>query len=122
MARDALYTRLSNTATRLINKYDQGSVDYMVEVVSQPVDPYDPPVVTLCPRPIKLVARGVSAALLSADPDLVSTDLMIIIDGQQEYKPAIGDKLSVNGNAKVVVRVDRVPAAGDPVIFKFFVR
>lgn len=122
MARDALYSRLANTATRLISKYDQGGVDYLVEVVSQPADPFDPPMVTLCPRPIKLVARGVSAALLSADPNLVATDVMIIIDNQQEYKPAISDKLSVNGHAKVVVRVDRIPAAGDPVIYKFFVR
>lgn len=122
MARDALYVRLGNTATRLISKYDQGGVSAVVETVTQPPNPIDPPVVTKTTVPVKIVARGVSASLVAADPNLVSTDVMLIVDGQQAYKPKIGDKLTLNGESKVVVRVDRVPAAGDPLIYKFFVR
>lgn len=122
MARDALYVRLGKTATRLISKYDQGGVSAVVETVTQPPNPIDPPVVTKTTVPVKIVARGVSASLVAADPNLVSTDVMLIVDGQQAYKPKIGDKLTLNGESKVVVRVDRVPAAGDPLIYKFFVR
>lgn len=122
MARDPVYARLGATATRLVSRFDQYGVDVLVEVVTQPTNPIDPPIVTTTPRAIKLVARGVSQSYLSSDPNLKATDVMIIIDGDQWYKPDVQDKITLNGEPKQIVRVDRVPASGDPLLYKFFVR
>lgn len=122
MARAAIYVRADALASRLVSKYDQGGVFVIQETVTQPPNPIDPPVIVETETAIKLVARGTSQSFLSGDPNLVATDVMILMDSQQWYKPTIEDKIRLNGDVKKVVRVDRIVAAGDPSAYRFFVR
>ena len=67
------------------------------------------------------MARGISSNILTADPNLVATDVQIIV-AAIDYVPAVADHVELNGSVRAVVRVDAIPAGGDPAIYRFFVR
>lgn len=83
-------------------------VSYKISIAS---DPLKPPVVNKVETPIPAVVRGVTAAMVAADPNLLSTDLQVIMGPQGES--VIGaSSLSVNGQDRRVISIERIPASG----------
>lgn len=117
-----LVSRFRNdTAPRLLAKFGNGGVKTVIQVVVQPVDPLLPPTVTPTYTDIDAHVKGVSASILTADPNLVASDLQVI-SAAISYTPAVGDVVKINATDRRVVRVDAIPAAGDPAIYRWFVR
>lgn len=118
----ALVQRFRNDiAPRLLTRFDNGGVEAVVRAVTPNPDPLLPPVVVDTSAPIKAVARGASAQFVEADPNLVASDLQVIV-AATDYTPVVGGTVEVNGKAMRVIRLDAIPAAGDPAAYRFFVR
>lgn len=117
-----LYDRFRATATRLVNRFDQEGTQVIVRVVTPNPDPTLPPTVDETINPIPAVARGVTGSIVTADPNIQATDIQLIVDTQTGWVPMTGEWIELNGVTRAIVRVDAIPAAGDPVAYRFFVR
>lgn len=118
----ALVQRFRNdVAPRLLAKFGNGGVDVVLQVVTPTPNPLEPDAVDYVREDVKAVARGVSSSILTADPNLVASDVQVIC-AAIDYVPAVADVVAINGTDKRVVRVDAIPAAGDPAIYRFFLR
>lgn len=111
----------NDLAPRLLGKFSNGGVAVVVRVVAPNPDPLQPPSVSETSSPIDAFAKGVSAQMVAADPNLVATDLRVLFAAVQ-YSPAVGDVVSVSGSDRRVIRVDAIPANGPPAIYWAFVR
>lgn len=111
----------NNVAPRLLEKFGNGGVMSVIRVVDNDPDPLLPPDETVTRIEFNAVARGVSENILNGDPNLVSTDLQVIC-AAIDYVPSVGERVEINGQDKLTVRVDAIPAAGDPAIYRFFLR
>lgn len=116
-----LYDRMRATATRLVGQFDQGGTQAVVQVVAPNPDPLLPPVATTETEPFPAVVRGVSADIAASDPNLVATDLQVITDATH-YTPTADDVVRINGTDRKVIRIEPIPAAGDPCAWRFYVR
>lgn len=121
MASELVQRFRSDTAPRLLAKFANGGTQVVVRSLTQPSDPLLPPVATESRSDFKAYAKGVSAQMVAADPNLVATDLMVLC-AAIDYQPAVDGVVAVNGLSRRVIRVDAIPAAGDPAIYKFYVR
>jgi len=118
----ALVARFRNdTAPRLLAKFGNGGVDSVIRVLTPNADPLLPPTQDSVVVEVNASVRGVSASILNADPNLVASDLQVIV-AAIEYQPSVADHVQINGNQRQVVRVDAIPAAGDPAVYRFFLR
>lgn len=118
----ALVQRFRNdVAPRLLAKFGNGGVKTVIRVLTPNVDPLLPPSEVATATPVNAVARGVSSSILTADANLVSTDVQIIV-AAIDYIPTVGAHIELNGDTRAIVRVDAIPAAGDPAVYRFFVR
>lgn len=111
----------NDTAPRLLAKFANGGTQIVVRTLSPPSDPLAPPVSVESRSDFNAYAKGVSAQMVAADPNLVATDLMILC-AAIDYQPRVDGVVAVNSAARRVIRVDAIPAAGDPAIYKFYVR
>lgn len=110
-----------DVAPRLMQKLGSDGVEVVVRVVGSNPDPLLPPVTIDQSRPIKAYAKGVSAQMVAADPNLQATDLRVIV-AALDYAPAVGHVVAVNDDARRVIRVDAIPANGLPAIYWMYVR
>lgn len=94
----------------------------VLRVVVPNPDPLLPPSVDTDQAPIEAVARGVSAQLAAASPDLQTTDIQVIVASGLGFVLVASQFVSLNGVTRGIVRVDAIPASGNPVIYRFFVR
>lgn len=111
----------NDVAPRLLERFGNGGVKTIIRVLTDNVDPLLPPTSTTTETDVNAVVRGVSANILTADPNLVATDLQVIV-AAISYIPDVGDHVKINGQTRAVVRVDAIPAAGDPAVYRFFMR
>lgn len=107
----AFYDRMRATADRLVRRFDQEATATIVEAVIPDQDPLRPPVVVPVETPIPAVVRGVTAAMVAADPNLLATDLQVIM-GPNGDAVAGASSLSVNGVRRRVISIERIPASG----------
>lgn len=117
-----LYDRFRATATRLINRFDQEGTSVVVRVVTPNPDPTLPPDVDEDIQSIPAVARGVTGSIVTEDPNIQATDIQMIVDTQTGWVPSTSEWVELNGANRAIVRVDEIPAAGDPVAYRFFIR
>lgn len=110
-----------DVAPRLLAKFGNGGVETVITVTTQNPDPLLPPTTESTSVEVNAVARGVSSNILTADSNLVATDVQVIV-AAINYVPQVGDFVAINGYDRAVVRVDAIPAAGDPAIYRFFLR
>ena len=111
----------TDTAKRLLKRFNNGGATHVAISVSAPVDPLAAPVLTPTYTDIPAVVRGVSASMVTADPNLVISDLQVIV-AALDYIPVVGAVVGINSMDKRILRVDAIPAAGLPAVYKFFVR
>ena len=118
-----LVQRFSNdVAPRLLARFSNDGVSSVARVVIPNADPLLAPTVGEA-EPIKFnaVARGVSAQMIAADPNLVASDLQVIC-AAVDYVPIVGAMVQINSISRSIIRVDAIPAAGSPAAYRFFVR
>lgn len=108
-------------APRLLARFENGGVESQTVTVTPNVDPLLPPGEVTVAAPFNAAVRGVSGQFLSADPNLVATDLQAIC-AAIDYVPEIGARVAINGDARLIVRVDAIPSAGEPAAYRFFMR
>lgn len=108
-------------APRLMQRLGSDGVEVVLRVLTPNPNPLLPPSVTDSSSKVKAFAKGVSAQMVAADPNLVATDLRIIV-AAVDYAPSVGKMVQVNGEDRRVIRVDAVPANGLPAIYWIFVR
>lgn len=107
----AFYDRMRATADRLVKRFDQEATSVVAEMVIPDPDPLQPPVINNVATPIPAVVRGVTAAMVAADPNLLSTDLQVIM-GPQGEEVFGASALSVDGVHRRVISIERIPASG----------
>lgn len=107
----AFYDRMRATADRMVKRFDQEATSVVAEMVIPDPDPLQPPVVVPVETPIPAVVRGVTAAMVAADPNLLATDLQVIMGPQGEVVEG-ASSLSVNGVQRRVISIERIPASG----------
>ena len=115
-----IYDRLRATSTRLLDRFDQEGTQTVIQSVMPNPDPMLPPAVIESAQPIKAVVRGVSAEIIAATPDLAVGDLQVFTD--YRFMPVVGGAVLINNHQRAILRVEPIPAAGDPVAWRFFVR
>lgn len=121
MASELVQRFRNDIAPRLLDKFGNGGVRTVLRVLTPNADPLLPPSEVLMATEVSAVARGVSSSILTADANLVATDLQVIV-AAIDYAPDVGAIVEINGSNRAVVRVDAIPAAGDPAIYRFFLR
>ena len=116
------YTRMAATATRLIERFNQGLIVLTkLGSTTPPVNPWDPPVGTdPVAHTLKATAKGVSKEFIDGTT-IVATDIEIIA-AVFDAEPDPADVLTIDGKPVMVLRVIRLPAAGVVVAWKFVVR
>lgn len=116
-----IYQRLAQVAYRLLRSFDQEGTETVIETVTQPSNPTLAPLVTRVTAEVPAVAFGVTGDMVNNDPDLVLGDLRVIV-AAQDYTPAVSGIVKINGQDRIIRRVEPIPAAGSAIIYRFFVR
>lgn len=111
----------TDIAPRLLARFENGGVLSETVTVTPNVDPLLPPSETVVSATFNAAVRGVSGQFVADDPNLVATDLQAIC-AAVDYVPAVGARVTVNDVSRLVVRVDAIPAAGEPAAYRFFLR
>ena len=116
------YAKMQATASRLLDRFAQGTVTLTKPGATTPgPKSWDPPVLS---EPVvytlDATVKGVSAQFVDGTT-ILATDLEITaaIFGAD---PAPPDKVEIDGKAVVVLKTIRLPAAGTVVAWKFIVR
>ena len=114
-----LYTRMRGRATRLLDKYGQGSVAY-IQPGSVSGPGYAPVVGTPTTHTLDATVTGVAQQYVDGTT-ILATDLMVMcsVFGAE---PTVAGHLTIDGRTLQIVRVDRVPAAGTVIVWRLFVR
>ena len=112
-----LYTNLTATAARLLDKYKTGTVEIGTTSATAGANPWDAPTVTDTWEEVDAVVTGVPAYMVDGGA-IVASDRMVIMQGEVD----VGDKMRIDGAVVLIVRVMPKLAAGDPVITKVVVR
>jgi hypothetical protein len=113
----SLYTKLTGTTANLLGKFRQGTVEIGSTVSVPGANPWDAPTVSTSWQEVDAIARGVSAKYVDG-VKIVSSDRQVTMQGNV----GVGGLMRIDGVAVAVLRVDYIPAAGDPVATRVFVR
>lgn len=118
----ALVSRFRNdTAPRLLAKFSNGGVSVVLRVVTPNNDPLMPPAVGEVPSGINAYAKGVTAQMMASDPNLIGSDLAIIV-AAINYSPVVGDMVDINGKRMTIIKTEAIPASGDPACYWVYAR
>lgn len=114
------YGRMQATATRLLDRFSQGAIVLTKTVAAPGPKPWTPGTTIEVPYTLKAVAKGVSKEFIDGTT-ILATDIEITAAGfGAEPDPA--DPVTIDGKAVIVVKVWRIPAAGELVCWKWIVR
>jgi hypothetical protein len=128
------YARMQGTASRLLNRFAQGTVTLTKPGETVPgANPWDPPVEgepTEVTYTLDATVKGVSdtyidgTIILATDLEVTASTMARDASGAQvAIDPDFGtDTLSIDGQAVSLVRNISVPAAGTRVVLKYIVR
>ena len=114
------YTNLKATSDRLLAKFAQGAVTIGTSVTTPGANVWDAPTTEYVYEPINAAVRGVSQKYVDG-VNIVSTDLQVIAS-IGDYTPDAGDLMQIDGHNVVILRQDKIPAAGVTVAWRFLVR
>ena len=116
----SFYSDLRNVASGLLAEFSQGTVEIGRPATVEGVNEWDPPTTSIQWTRINAVARGVSQKYIDG-VNILATDLQITAD-MGAYSPQAGDRIRVDGQEVSVLRFERIPAAGEVVATRVFVR
>lgn len=115
----AFYSRAQNTSSRLLSRFKQGVIEYVVTESAPGANAWDPPIQTESRLPMDATAKGVTA--YQAD-DLVSISDIGITSAVFGAEPKVGGIVEVDGVQRQVLKVRRIPEAGTLVAWKIYVK
>lgn len=121
------YGRMANTATRLLDRFQQGVV-----TLTRPGVPGPPPNDWTPGEPGEDVVIPLKAAIAAVTVDqanakyidgttITAADLVVTC-AAPGIVPSMTDILEIDGQVRTIKRVVQVPAAGVPIVFKLFVQ
>jgi hypothetical protein len=116
MAKRFNYVRMQGTATRLLERFQQGTVQ-LKRIVSTPgPNPWDPPTETVETWPLKAAAKRLhqryeNGVLIVETGDMVTFAV-------PEVEPQITDTLVIDGVERVITNLTAIPPAGTVVAYK----
>lgn len=131
------YGRMTATASRLLDRFQQGDVYYVPLLAG--ANAWDPKTVGT-PVKLKATAKGVSEKyvsdlIMSSDIEVTCgvmqtvwadeytwDDLIAWSDTGAPVIPANSALVTIDGRELQIVKVMRIPAAGEPIVFKIFCR
>lgn len=111
------YNKMKATADRLLNRFAQGLIEYVSVAITPPTNSWDDPIEVITRTPVDAVARGVSSQFVDG-VTILATDLQVISSSPMP----VGSRMEIDGKAVVVVRYDKLPAAGVTVAHRYIVR
>lgn len=111
----------NDVAPRLMAKFANGGTKTEVRTVTPNPDPLLPSTVVTTSTPFNAYVKGVSAQMVAADPNLQASDLLVLV-AAVDFIPQVSKMVQINNKTCTIIRVDAIPAAGDPAIYKFYVR
>jgi hypothetical protein len=119
MSEDQLYTRGRATASRLLGKFKQGTIIYTHP--GEPTGPINAPVPgTPANYTLNATASGVSAKYIR--PGYIEASDTMLVAAVFERAPTLSGTLSIDGVVKQMISIQPVPAAGEPVAWRIFVK
>jgi ribosomal protein S10 len=113
----SIYGKLTGTTAKLLDKSSQGVVEIGSTTSTPGANPWDAPTIATQWQVVNAVVRGVSAKYVDG-VKIVSSDRQVLLQGAVD----VGDLMRIDGIAVAVLRIDNIPAAGDPVATRVFVR
>lgn len=116
----AFYGDLKATADGLLARFKQGTVEIGRTVSTPGAQPWDAPTLTTDYSEINAVVRGVSSGMVGG-VEVLATDLQLTAS-IGDYEPRPGDKIRIDGANVTMIRMDKIPAAGITVAWRFIVR
>lgn len=121
------YARMQKTATRLMERFAQGTVILTCTTpgTPDPETPWLPGEPTTTEYELAATVASITvdqAAAKFIDGTTIKTTDLVVTCAVPEIEPDAGDQLSLDGKPLIVLKVMRIPAAGTAVTFKFIVR
>jgi hypothetical protein len=113
----SIYGKLTGTAAKLLDKFSQGVVEIGTTATIPGANPWDAPGVVTSWQEVDATVSGVSAKYVDG-VNIVASDRQVLFQGAVD----VGDLMRIDGIAVAVLRIDNIPAAGDPVVTRAFVR
>ena len=110
------YPRMTATASKLLAKFKQGAIEYVPLVAG--ATEYDP-MIEGTPIPLDATASGVAKEYVD---DLVSASDTMITAAVFGGTPNMQGRITIDGEAREIIRIKQIPAAGDPVAWMIFVK
>jgi hypothetical protein len=114
------YARMQSTATRLLDRFNQGVIVLTKTVTAPGPNAWTPGEATTTEYPLKATAKGVSKQFIDGTT-ILATDIEITA-AAFGADPTPADAVTLDGKSVTVLRVWRIPAAGTLVAWKFIVR
>lgn len=111
------YTKMKSTADRLLERFAQGDTQAVTVVTIPPAQSWEDPVETETRTTIDAVVRGVSSQFVDG-VTILATDLQVL----SSSAIPTGARLEIDGSTRVIIRHDKIPAAGVTVAHRYFVR
>ncbi|WP_011580560.1 hypothetical protein [Chelativorans oligotrophicus] len=116
MARRFDYGRMQGTATRLLDRFQQGTVLLKRVTLSPGQNEWDPPVETPATYPLKASVRRLhqryeNGVLIVETGDLVTFAVPAVV-------PELTDTLIIDGVERAITNLTPIPAAGTTVAWK----
>ncbi len=111
------YLKMQRTASTLLERFAQGDVQSVTVVTTTPPQSWEDPIETETRTTIDAVVRGVSHQFVDG-VTILATDLQVL----SSASVPTGARLEIDGTTRVIVRHDKIPAAGVTVAHRYFVR
>jgi hypothetical protein len=116
MARRFNYERMQGTATRLLDRFQQGTVQLRRITTIPGENEWDPPQEVAQSFPLKATVKRLhqryeNGVLVVETGDLVTFAV-------PEVTPAITDKIVINGVARVITNLTPIPPSGTVVAYR----
>lgn len=121
------YGRMAATATRLLDRFNQGVIVLYRPGASVPGEnEWDPP--TEEPPAVHTLKATVAAVTVDQanakfiDGTVITTADLVVTCAVPPIIPAMTDTLTVDGQARTIKKIVQLPASGVPVAFKIFIQ
>lgn len=116
------YARMTATASRLLDRFAQGTVVLTISTPTEPdpATPWEPGTPTTQAYTLDATVRGVSQRYIDG-VTILASDLQVTA-AVFGAVPKVGDDMTIDGYGVTILQVVALPAAGDPVAWRFIVR
>lgn len=116
----SIYDDMQKVASTLITDFQQGSIKYVQRSITY-TTPDEPSSATETLINVDGVVKGVSFKFVD-HTNILTSDKQLTISADQQFTPDAKDFIEIDGNRYKILRVDAIPNAGTPVVYRLFIR